>query len=153
MRRTGGTGDADRESGTRTAARGTPFPVAVARDPHARATLVGFVIGPVIWISHFMFVYVIAEAGCTGDGRGLDLVDPPVTAIVTLVATVVACVACLANARGCFRRWRRTAQEHAETPESHRDDGSLSFVGFLLSNLFFLATLAVGISAAVFTGC
>jgi hypothetical protein len=153
MRPISGTGDAANESGSRTGARGTPFPVAVARDPHVRATLVGFLGGPVIWISHFMFVYVIAEAGCTGDGRGLDLFDPPVTAIVTLAVTVVACVACLANARGCFRRWRRTAREHAETPKSHRDDGSLSFVGFLLSGLFFLATLAVGTSAAVFTGC
>jgi hypothetical protein len=150
-------GDADRNPhgrvGGRTAARGTPFPVAVARDPHARATFVGLLAGPVIWIAHFMFAYVVAEAGCTGDGKGLEFFDPPVTSIATLVATGVACLGCLANARRSFRRWRGTAGGPEEAPESHGDDGALSFVGFLLSGLFFVATLMTGISAAVFTGC
>ncbi len=153
MTRSDGRGDPHREAGSRTAARGTAFPVAIARDPHVRATLLGFLAGPVIWISHFMFVYLVAEAGCTGDGHGLDVFDPPATAIVTLVATVVACVACLANARGTFRRWQRVAGEQERTSENDGHDGSLSFVGFVLSSLFFLATLAVGLSAAVFTGC
>ena len=153
MRRRDRLGQPHRGAGARTGTRGTPFPVLVAQDPQARATFLGFLAGPVIWISHFMFVYVVAEAGCTGDGQGLDVFDPPTSAIVTLVATVVACGACLANGRGSFRRWRRTVREREEASESHGDDGSLSFIGFLLSGLFFLATLAGGISAAVFTGC
>ncbi|MDQ4145306.1 MAG: hypothetical protein M3198_16505 [Actinomycetota bacterium] len=37
----------------------------------------------------------MAEAGCTGDGPGLQLFDPPVPTIVTLAAAAVAAVACL----------------------------------------------------------
>lgn len=146
-------GEAPRETGARTAARGTPYPVPAVRDTHARAVSFGFLAGPVIWIVHFMFVYIVAESGCTGDGHGLDLFDPPVTAIVTLVATVVACLACLANARVTFRMWRRATRGQEAKQESRGDDGSLSFVGLALSGLFFLATFAVGISAAVFTRC
>ena len=37
-----------------------------------------FVAGPVIWSVHFLLVYLVTEAGCSGDGPGLRLFDPPV---------------------------------------------------------------------------
>jgi uncharacterized protein (DUF2267 family) len=43
-----------------------------------------FVAGPVIWSVHFMLVYLVVEAGCSGDGPGLRLFDPPVPTVVTL---------------------------------------------------------------------
>ena len=56
----------------------------------ARVVWVVFLGGPVIWFAHFMLVYLVAEAGCTGDGPGLDAVRPPVPDAVTLAATAVA---------------------------------------------------------------
>jgi hypothetical protein len=145
--------DRHRAAGARTAAHGTPFTVAVGGDQHTRAVLVDLLAGPVIWLTHFMFVYLIAEAGCTADGPGLDIFNPPATATITLVATGVALLACVANAWRAIGRSRRAARAHEDDPVSHRDDGSLSFAGFLLSVLFFLATLGVGSSAVVFTEC
>ena len=104
-----------------------------------RDTWIVFLAGPVTWFVHFMVVYLLAEAGCTGDGPGLRLFDPPVPAVATLAATAVAAVACLG-----FAWWGyRCLDDH-----SHGD--SLTFAGCLLSLLGFLAVLFVGVPALVF---
>jgi hypothetical protein len=137
---------------------GTPVPVDVSRDRLARVTWVVFLGGPVIWFTHFMVVYLVTEAGCSGDGRGLELFDPPVPATTTLVATAVAAVGCLAFAAWVHRRWQRTRQgpaadEAAELagpmPETDRG-GSLDFIGFLLALFSFVSVLFVGLPALVF---
>jgi NO-binding membrane sensor protein with MHYT domain len=76
--------------GSRTAPEGTPFAVDVSRDRRARFALAMFVAGPVIWSVHFLLVYLVTEAGCTGDGPGLTLFDPPVPKVVTLAVTIAA---------------------------------------------------------------
>ena len=81
--------------GSRTAAEGTPFAVDVSRDRRARWPWLMFVAGPVIWSVHFLLVYLVAEAGCSGDGPGLRLFDPPVPKAVTLAATAAAAAAAL----------------------------------------------------------
>ena len=144
--------------GRYTAAAGTPVAVDVSRDRLARVTWVAFLGGPVIWITHFMLVYLVVEAGCSGGGRGFELLDPPVPATTTLAATGVAAVACLASAAWAYRRWQATrrgpaADEAAELsgplPQSNRG-GSLDFAGFLLSLFSFVAVLFVGLPALVF---
>ena len=42
----------------------------------ARIIWLPFLGGPVTWITHFMLVYLVAEAGCSGDGPGLRAVRP-----------------------------------------------------------------------------
>jgi heme/copper-type cytochrome/quinol oxidase subunit 3 len=157
--------DADRTptwgDGSTTAVGGTPVAVDVSRDRRARVIWVAFLAGPVIWFAHFMIVYMAAEAGCSGDGPGLDLFDPPVPTIVTLAATVVAAVACVWTAAWAWRRWRdrpRT-QPWGATDDLAADlelgdrDGLLSFAGFLLSVLAFVSVLLVGLPALVLPAC
>jgi hypothetical protein len=129
--------------GARTAADGTPVAVDVSKDRPARVTWAVLLAGPVTWLSHFMLVYLVAEAGCTGDGPGLRLFNPPVPA-------AVAALACLAFARWGYRRWRasHTAELSSGVENSDRD-GSLAFAGFLLSSFFFVAILFVGLPALV----
>ena len=143
--------------GRYTAVEGTPVAVDVSRDRLARVTWVVFLGGPVIWITHFMLVYLVTEAGCSGDGRGFELFDPPVPAATTLAATGVAAVGCVAFAAWAYRRWQGArpgpaADEAAELagplPESNRG-GSLDFAGFLLSLFSFVAVLFVGLPALV----
>lgn len=138
----------ERAHGATTGTSGTPFPVDFTRDRRARVTWVLFLAGPVIWISHFMFVYLVAEAGCTGEGPGLELFDPPITAIVTIAATVIATLACLQFARWAYRRWQYSEGED-------HDDGrvGMAFTGMLLSLLSVVAILLEGLPALVFTGC
>jgi hypothetical protein len=155
-------------SGAHTASDGTPVPVDVSHDRRARRTWVVFLAGPVIWFSHFMLVYLVAEAGCTGDGRGLDVFDPPVPVVWTLVATVVAVGLCAAAAFGARRRWRADGSpagpakdgeaeahdaEPAETADAEERSASLAFVGYVLSLFSLLAVLFTAAPALVLWSC
>ncbi len=142
-------------TGAATAGRGTPVAVDVSGDPRARRTLALFLAGPLIWTAHFLIVYLVAEAGCTGDGPGLNLLDPPVPTVATLAATAVAALACLATARGGYRRWRADQHERADGAGLEPPDrgGALAFTGFLLSLLGFVAVLFVGLPALVLHPC
>ncbi len=143
------------EEGAATAGKGTPFAVDVSGDPRAHTTIALFVAGPVIWTAHFMLVYLVVEAGCTGDGPGLNLFDPPVPTVVTLAATAVAALACLASAGWGYRRWRADKRERPEGRGLEPPDrgGSLAFAGFLLSLLGFVAVLFVGLPALFLPAC
>ena len=147
--------------GSRTAPEGTPFAVDVSRDRRARWALAMFVAGPVIWSVHFMVVYLATEAGCTGDGPGLRLFDPPVPKVVTLAATAAAAVAVLACAGWSWRRWQASgslpaADEAGDLagglPDRDRG-GTLAFAGFLLSLLSVVTILFVGLPALVLPSC
>jgi len=155
------TSDAPREprpvgGGARTAGGGTPVAVEMSADPRARWLIALFVAGPVIWSVHFMLVYVVAEAGCTGEGPGLRLADPPVPTIVTIAATVVAAVACLATAVWAYRWWREERENEADeagATESILRGKTLAFGGLLLSLLGFVEVLLVGVPALVLPAC
>ena len=147
--------------GSRTAGEGTPFAVDVSRDRRARWPLFMFVSGPVIWSIHFLLVYLVTEAGCSGDGPGLELFDPPVPEAVTLAATAAAAAAALASATWWYRRWRASEHEPAADEaadlaggHTHRDrGGTLAFAGFLLSLLSVVTVLFVGLPALVLPSC
>ncbi len=133
--------------------------VDVSMDRRARVIWVVFLAGPLLWFAHFMVVYLVAEAGCTGDGPGLDAFDPPVSGVVTFVATGAAAVACLACARWAYRRWRTGTEVHeeGESPAARRtlDEHvrAMSFAGFLLALLSFVAILFVGFPALFLPSC
>jgi hypothetical protein len=147
--------------GSRTAPEGTPFAVDVSRDRRARFALAMFVSGPVIWSVHFLLVYLVTEAGCSGDGPGLRLFNPPVPKAVTLAATAVAAAAALACAGWSYRHWR--ASEHQPAADEAGDlagglterdrGGTLAFAGFLLSLLSVVTILFVGLPALVLPSC
>ena len=149
------------QEGSLTAGEGTPFAVDVSRDRRARWAMFMFVAGPVIWSTHFLLVYLVVEAGCSGDGPGLRLFDPPVPKVVTLAATAVAASAALGCAIWWYRRWRPSEHEppvdHAGglaggLTDRHRG-GTLAFAGFLLSLLSVVTILAVGLPALVLPSC
>ena len=137
--------------GGTTAAEGTPVPVDTSVDRWARTAVVVLLAGPVIWTAHFLLVYTVAEAGCTGDGVGLQLLDPPVPVIATLVTTAVAALGCLGCALWGYRRWqagRHVEAEAGETPEAPSRLGAmLDAVGAALSLLFAVSVLMVGLPA------
>jgi hypothetical protein len=139
---------------TATAGGGTPAPVDVSVDTRAVTAVVVFLAGPVISSVHFMLVYLVAEAGCTGDGPGLDAFDPPVPTVVTVVTTVVAALACVATAWWAYARWRalQRARPGADAEELV-DRRPLAFGGLLLSLLGFATVLFVGLPALFLGAC
>lgn len=146
------------QAGWRTGAEGTPVAIDVSRDRLARITWVVFLGGPFTWITYFMLVYVATEAGCSGEGEGLEVFDPPVPAAVTLAATALAALVCLAFAVWSYRRWRAAtdgvvadeATELSGPLPDHDPGGTMDFAGFLLALFSFVAVLFVGLPALVF---
>jgi hypothetical protein len=145
--------------GSRTAGEGTPFAVDVSRDRRARWSLFMFVSGPVIWSVHFVLVYLVTAAGCSGGGPGLSLFDPPVPKVLTLAATAAAVAAALGCVAWWYRRWRASelaADEAADLAGDLTDrdrGGTLAFAGFLLSLLSVVTILFVGLPALVLPSC
>jgi heme/copper-type cytochrome/quinol oxidase subunit 3 len=145
--------------GATTGVEGTPVPVDVAKDRPARLNWIVFLAGPVIWITHFMIVYLAAEAGCTGDGPGLNSFDPPTPRIITLVVTAAAALACLPFAVWGYRWWNKKRdadvthdQQDADAAEDVDNRAAAGFAGLLLTCLAIFSILFVGLMA-VFLGC
>ncbi|SFE81907.1 hypothetical protein [Blastococcus tunisiensis] len=137
-----------------TSSRGTPAPVDVSVDTRAVVVVAVLLAGPVISSVHFMLVYLVAEAGCTGDGPGLDAFDPPVPTVVTLVATAVAALACAATAWWGLARWRAFRRFRGEAgSEELVDRQPLAFGGFVLSVLGLVTVLFVGLPALFLSAC
>ena len=119
-----------------------------------------FVSGPVIWSIHFLLVYLVTEAGCSGDGPGLRLFDLPVPKAFTLAATAAAPLPPSAAPRGGTGAGRRasTSRSPMRPPRSPvtpptTTAGALAFTGFLLSLLSVVAILFVGLPALVLPSC
>ncbi|MDP9021818.1 MAG: hypothetical protein M3N57_03790 [Actinomycetota bacterium] len=152
----------DAEGGT-APPHGTPVPVDLSADRAVRLTWAVFITGPIVWITHFMVVYLVAEAGCTGGGEGLRIFDPPVPVLTTLVATVIAVALCVAATVWAYREWRASEDQLAAAPDAatelsgefddDRRRGSLAFAGFLLSAFSVVAVLFVGAPALVLGPC
>lgn len=138
-----------------------PVTVGTSLDAQSRRAIAVLLAGPIVWAAHFMLVYAVSEAGCTGEGPGLRLLAAPVPTIVTLGATAVAALGCLACARWAHRRWRAgqgdpTADEAGDPSVDlavRELGGSLAFAGMLLSLLSFLSVLMVGLPALALPTC
>jgi hypothetical protein len=146
---------ADDGRGARTAAGGTPFAVDVSPDRRARVAMAAFLSGPVTALGHFMLVYLVVEAGCTGDGPGLRIFDPPVPKTLTLVATAIAGVACLGFVAWNLARWRRRRDVGGGADDLQAPDpgGSLALLGLLLAVISFITVLFVGLPAIFLPAC
>lgn len=164
-RRGTGPGDPARpvasDAGATTQTSGTAMAVDLASSPRTRRALGMFVAAPTTWFGHFMLVYLVAEAGCTGSGPGLSALDPPVPAVVTIVATVVAVGACGWVTWWHWQQWRHGDRlgslEQAGGPPGGTDlDGDerpLAFVGVVVGAISLVSVLFVGLPALVLTGC
>lgn len=146
-----GTGEASEDRGAATARGGTPFAVDPSGHQRSQSTLALLLSGPVIWTGHFLLVYLVVEAGCTGGGPGLAVFNPPVPAVVTIVATAVAVLACLGCAALAYRRWR--ADRTARASPTSEATVSLAAVAVGLCLLGVVTVLFVGLPAVVFVGC
>lgn len=147
-------GDRPPARGGATAGHGTPVAVDTSGDRRAWGAMALFLAGPIIWSAHFMLVYLVVEAGCTGEGPGLRVFDPPVPTVFTLVATAVATVACLGTALLAYRRWRTDRRQDPEAgPAGPAHGGALTFAGVWLSLLGAVNILFVGLPALVLPAC
>lgn len=105
-----------------------------------------FLAGPVIWIVHFMVVYLLTEALC--DSPGSRIAGFPAASAVTVVATALAVLAVTVFSARAHQRWRASTAGQQEEP-----DAALALVGVLLGVLFLAAILFVGLPALALDPC
>ena len=114
-------------------------------DPSTLGRWVVAVGGPVVWISHFMFVYLAGEVTCVSRlTNEWTLISGDALIGLTVAATVVAVLACSALAVVARRRMRATDRETID----------LAFLGFLLSIGSIIGVVTVAVPALVLPmGC
>lgn len=101
--------------------------------------------GPTIWITHFMVVYLPAEATCKAtDDTTFTLLDETGLRWFVLAATAVAAAGTLAVSRAAWKRWQGGTGV---------DSVPIGFAGLVTGLLSFVAVLAVGLPAAVMDLC
>lgn len=130
-----------------------------ARPSHrARRRFLGlaglFLAGPAIWAVHFFAVYLLAEWVCARTTE-TPFLDETVVVVFTLVTTALAASAVGLNGYRAYRRWRPDGEHAAEgaSDRSGEADRGLAFGGLILSALFAIAILYVGLPAAVLAPC
>lgn len=100
--------------------------------------------GPVIWITHFAVVYLLAEASCASVRLdGIRFFGADALVVVVVAATVVAGAACAAMA---WWSWR-----HARADGG--DEAALGWAGVLLGVGSLFAIAAAGLPALVLDPC
>lgn len=119
----------------------------VEEIPQQRSTVRDWALllaGPVLWITHFMAVYLYSEAACVARESdalpvpGADALVPVVVA-ATVVAAFITVWATLLSWRAAHRR--------------EGDEAALGWAGALLGALSVVAILAVGLPALAVTPC
>lgn len=115
--------------------------------------------GPILWSIHFIVSYLLAEAFCRM-GWNFDLLGLPGLSVIVVVLTVLALLGVALFAMRSYRGWRNSNPEltlRDQVRETSRwSEGPVEFVylsGFLLSVLFGVTILAVGIPALFFQPC
>lgn len=122
-------------------------------ESSSRMIWVFFLAGPVIWIVHFMAVYLLAEAACAAGAGGPRLLGFSLLALVTLVATVLAVGAAGVLAMRAYQIWRGRTDASSDWLAGAERDAGLALLGWLLGAFFVVAILFVGVPAAFLDPC
>jgi len=108
-------------------------------------------VGPLIWFTHFVFVWAVAEMGCIANYANMPMLTPSTIRIVVVVATVVALAAV---ALGLFVGWRwRGAVRQGGVTYAESRAKFLIQVGLSLSVLFFVSIVVTALPAFVIGVC
>lgn len=120
---------------------------------HGMGVWMLFLAGPVIWFTHFMLVYLLAEVLC----KPLDDVEGftslPLVSVLTVVATIIFALAAAAGSVLAYRRWRVLRDLPRDDERASTQGEALVFAGFLLGVLFTVAVMFTGAPALVLQPC
>ena len=111
-----------------------------------------FVAGPVIWLTHFMAVYLLVEAACTVGGIDHELFGLHVLSVATLAATAAAILVTLFTSARAYSHWRG-ATGGGDWLDVTDGNAGLAFAGFVLGIVSIAAICFVGIPAAFLEPC
>lgn len=111
-------------------------------------SLVSPVASPIIWMTYFFVVYLIAEARCSISLFEFEILGAPAASVLTIVFTVLAVMMILGFGAGSWRRWRRRGA--TDVAEQGR---MLGLLGVVSAVIFVIATLSVGVPVLFLPAC
>lgn len=117
------------------------------------AVWVLFVAGPVIWFSHFMAVYLLADAICAAGGSDARVIGLQPVSMATLAVTAIAVAAALFVALRAYRHWQARRDPASDWLDGDDGNAGLALAGALLALVFVAAILFVGVPAAFLDPC
>jgi hypothetical protein len=129
------------------------------QEANSRVFWAQLLAGPVLWSIHFLVSYLLVEAICTA-GWNFNILGFPGLSVLVLVFTALALIVTVSFAFKSYRLWRGVTQDRSLRDQfretSSWSEGPLEFgylSGLLLSALFGLTILAVGVPALFLHPC
>jgi Ca2+/Na+ antiporter len=112
--------------------------------------------GPVLWSVHFLISYLLVEAFCKM-GWSFTVLGFQGISFIVIVLTVLAVIATVLFSLKSYRGWKRTNANYSLKDQfrdkSQWSEGFVYFSGFLLSVLFAVTILMVGLPALFLHPC
>jgi hypothetical protein len=115
--------------------------------------------GPVLWSVHFILCYLFIEAACQA-GWNFPILGMSGLSLIVIVLTVLAVLGTILFARRSYRGWRTIHRERRLRDQVREGSGwfegpvdFMYFSGFLLSVLFAIIILMVGLPALFLQPC
>jgi hypothetical protein len=123
-----------------------------------RDSLFSLIVGPMVWIAHFLSIYIFTALACARGFFEVEALGLPIVPLVGGAVTLVAVVLIVDAGVLSWRRWRG-AQGEAQPLPPHDDNHSASrrrfmgYAGLLLSGIALIATIWEALPVLFFTTC
>ncbi|HEX5810061.1 MAG TPA: hypothetical protein VFY25_15440 [Anaerolineales bacterium] len=129
------------------------------QESNLRMLWIQLLAGPVLWSIHFLLSYLLVETACHA-GWDFGILGMSGLSFIVLVLTVLAVVGAVLFAFKSYRGWRNIHTDRSLREEfretSHWSEGPVDFMyfsGLLLSALFAMAIVMVGLPALFLHPC
>lgn len=121
-------------------------------------SLFSLIIGPMIWVVHFLTVYLTTAIACAKDFFDLKILGFGIVPLIVALATLIAAGLILDGAMVALRRWRGSRWEEAPPPPHDQANKQsrrrfLAYAGLLLCGLSLIATLWEALPVLFMTSC
>jgi len=133
--------------------------VPTRQETSSRMLWIQLLAGPVLWSVHFLLSYILVEAACQA-GWSFNILGMSGLSFIVIVLTLLAVIGSGLFALKSYRGWRDRHAERSLRDELRESsswfEGTVDFMyfsGFLLSVLFTVTILMVGLPAFFLQPC
>ena len=129
------------------------------QDINSRTLWTQLLAGPILWSIHFLLVYMLVETYCQA-GWNFNLVGLNGISFLVILFTIIAVIATVLFGLRSYRGWRSFHTDRSLRDQFQENSAWFQgpvdffyFTGFLLSTLFALVILLVGLPAIFLEPC
>ena len=133
--------------------------VVSSRQENSRMLWIQLLAGPILWSVHFLLVYMLAETYCQA-GWNFSLLGLNGISFLVILLTILAVIATVLFGLRSYRGWRSFHTDRSLSDQFRESSAWFQgpidffyFTGFLLSTLFALVILFVGLPVIFLEPC